>query len=624
MSAKLSKSDFKIASSCKKKLVYKKSGYPTTNDANEYMEMLAQGGYVIGKMATIYYPEGIEVSNGHEDALKETQNYLKRDEVTLFEPVFEYQQKIIRVDILQKLGKSLRLIEVKAKSIDTSLESPLKGLDDYIEDVAFQYMVLKEIYPDFKIEAYLFMPDKSRRTLIDGLAGWFSILDETTDVVDEDISQAESKPLFKKPKVIFKYEDHPNREIYIDQLKNNGIMSLFDITDSITSSVEKVKKRADSYINILNDGITDDDYKIDKKCKNCEFKLTEGNSGFDECWKNIPQADPHIFDLYYGGAIGHHTSGYYLDELIQQGRTSLYDINLERLKKGDGTFGTRAQRQLIQLENTQSNTEWFSPDFDDILSEFEYPLHFIDFETYTGAIPFHKGMRPYELIAFQWSCHTILEKGATPVHNEWIHTGDAFPDPEKFPNFEFAHSLMELIKDNGTPFMWATHENTVLRTILNQMEVYGVNDERLKKWLISMTKDEGREGRWVDMNQLTLENYFHPLMKGKTSIKKVLPAIWSSNIELHDVSHFKEYSPEAFEDGIIDPYDTLTRNLKFVEESEHDDVKGGTDAMRAYQRIRFDESISSKYKEELRKKLLSYCELDTMAMVIIAYHWGLK
>jgi hypothetical protein len=49
----LSKSDFQLASSCAKKLVYKKEKYQSTNDTNEYMEMMAQGWYLIGKMATL-------------------------------------------------------------------------------------------------------------------------------------------------------------------------------------------------------------------------------------------------------------------------------------------------------------------------------------------------------------------------------------------------------------------------------------------------------------------------------------------------------------------------------------------------------------------------------------------
>ncbi|MBK7344285.1 MAG: DUF2779 domain-containing protein [Saprospiraceae bacterium] len=219
--------------------------------------------------------------------------------------------------------------------------------------------------------------------------------------------------------------------------------------------------------------------------------------------------------------------------------------------------------QYIQIDNTHDNTEWISADLPDILEQLKYPLHFIDFETYTGAVPFHAGMCPFELIAFQWSCHTIHNKGEAPVHSEWIHTGEFFPDPDTFPNFEFARSLMRQIGDTGTPLMWASHENTVLKTILTQMPEFGFHDPELEDWLTRMTHAPGRTGRWVDMNKLTLQNYFHPYMKGRTSIKKVLPAIWSHFPYLHDVPHFKGYAPDKLIEGIIDPYDQLTTS-RFV------------------------------------------------------------
>ena len=50
----LSKSDFTLARSCAKKLVYKKANYPTTLEGNEFMEVLAEGGYLIGKYATLH------------------------------------------------------------------------------------------------------------------------------------------------------------------------------------------------------------------------------------------------------------------------------------------------------------------------------------------------------------------------------------------------------------------------------------------------------------------------------------------------------------------------------------------------------------------------------------------
>jgi hypothetical protein len=230
-------------------------------------------------------------------------------------------------------------------------------------------------------------------------------------------------------------------------------------------------------------------------------------------------------------------------------------------------------------------------------------------------------MRPYELIAFQWSCHTIESPGATPIHSQWIHTGDMFPVAEEFPNFEFARSLMKQIGTSGTPLMWATHENTVLRTILDQLDFYQISDEKLKNWLYNITSDDNRNGRLVDLNKITLEHYFHPFMKGKTSIKKVLPAIWNNNTYLQEVPHFKTYLPNDFISGIIDPYDTLKSGMS-EDEWGVKVVNEGTVAMRAYQRIRFDEDLTEK--DELRYQLLQYCKLDTMAMVIIGYHWGLR
>lgn len=621
----LSKSDFLLASSCPKKLVYKKAYYPTSNDTNEYMEMLAQGGYIVGKMATLLYPDGIEVEGNTQDCIAQTQTLLQQENVVLFEPAIVSGQKLVRVDILVKKGNSFHLIEVKAKSHNTDEKPDKAKLKKYIEDVAYQYSVLKDAYPDHKIKCSLLMPDKAKRTAIEDLAGWFSIKKQDKNNYNEiEELLAQQKPAFNKPEVIFKYETSPNKYEYITRLANEGILEYQDVTEAVEEMQNDINERASVFLRILNEGITNNDYHINKGCKACEFNTTNRTkNGYKECWGNMAYTDPNIFDLYYGGAIGHYTKGYYFDELIAEGRTNLFDVDPERLKNAKGELGSRGTRQLLQIENTRNNSEWISNELKSLVNNLKYPLHFIDFETYTGALPFHEGMRPYELIAFQWSCHTIQKPGATPIHSEWIHTGVMYPNPTEFPNFEFARSLMKQIGTIGTPLMWATHENTVLRTIMNQMETYGIQDEGLRNWLYDITSEGKKEGRLVDMNKLTQEHYFHPYMKGKTSIKKVLPAIWSHFPYLHQVEHFKDYVPDEFLEGILDPYDTLTSGLK---EGERDDevVSGGTAAMRAYHRIRFDDSLTDLQKDELRYQLLQYCKLDTMAMVIIAYHWGLK
>jgi hypothetical protein len=618
----LSKSDFQLASTCPKKLVYKKQGYPTTNDTNEYMEMLAKGGYVVGLMATLQYPDGVEITGNTKEAIEKTNEYLKQENCVLFEAAIQSGEKLIRVDILQKIGNKINLIEVKAKSHDTedSQYEQEKLLKKYIEDVAFQYLVMAEALPDFDINPYLFMPDKSKRTNIDGLIGWFTVLDSKNDG-DKEVEElpAQQRPKFKKPDVLFKYETDVNRSNYIEILKKDGLLQLRDVKERVLQIQDVIKNRANNFIRILNEGILDSDYTINKTCKACEFKCDGANkNGFKECWGNLADSDPHIFDLYYGGSVTNEDKQPYLDELISLSRTSLYDIVPERLKNKKGEIGVRAGRQIIQLKYTEENKEWISDELHSVLNEYQYPLHFIDFETYTGALPFHEGMRPYELIAFQWSCHTIPYKGATPIHSEWIETEG------KFPNFAFAESLMNQIGISGTPFMWATHENTVLRTILNQMEIFGYSNAALHDWLLGITSDKSvkREGRLVDMNDLTKKYYFHPFMKGRTSIKKVLPAIWNNNPKLHQVTFFKDYSAIDFEGGIIDPYDTLKPDTTQID--EEDAVAGGTEAMRAFQRIRFDDNLSLDQKKEIKRQLLEYCKLDTMAMVIIAHHWGLK
>lgn len=57
----LSKSDFKLADDCWSKLYYKKLGYPSQNAENDYLAFLAEGGYLIGAVAKLFYPDGIDV-----------------------------------------------------------------------------------------------------------------------------------------------------------------------------------------------------------------------------------------------------------------------------------------------------------------------------------------------------------------------------------------------------------------------------------------------------------------------------------------------------------------------------------------------------------------------------------
>jgi Domain of unknown function(DUF2779) len=189
-----------------------------------------------------------------------------------------------------------------------------------------------------------------------------------------------------------------------------------------------------------------------------------------------------------------------------------------------------------------------------------------------------------------------------------------------FPNFRFAESLMKQIGTTGTPLMWTPFENTILRNILEQMEVYEHTNDSLKNWLTNITTDskQGREGRFIDLKELTPKYYFYPDMKGKTSLKKTLLAIWNNNSYLHNIPWFKKYVSDSA--SSLNPYDTVAPVIGELEKEEV--VKDGTGAMRAYQDLMFGADAENKERREnLKQLLLQCCELDTMAMVIIWKYW---
>jgi hypothetical protein len=188
-----------------------------------------------------------------------------------------------------------------------------------------------------------------------------------------------------------------------------------------------------------------------------------------------------------------------------------------------------------------------------------------------------------------------------------------------FPNFEFARSLREQIGTIGTVLTWAHHESSVLRDIVEQAQKYRCDDTVLTSWIAGLV--DGQNSRIVDLNKVTLEHYFHPAMGGKTSLKAVLPAIWNNHTELHDIEWLKKYvSYESDGRRVLDPYKTLGKiEIAGIAET----VQEGTGAMRAYQHMMYGtgRSVSEDVKEGWKKLLLQYCELDTIAMLVVWTYW---
>lgn len=586
----ISKTDYKIARSCPTKLYYRMNKYPSAKDGDEYIQLLAEGGYMIGAIATLLFDDAVLVDEpDHDQAVTLTKEYFKQENIILLESAFESNGKFARPDILIKQGNALTLIEVKAKSFDSSEENSFHGArggmksgwKPYLEDITFQALILRELFPHAPLTCELMMPDKTKTTSIDNLHSLFAL-----NQISEDDSGY--------PRARFTFTGD------VQELRRSHFLARVNVDREVEDLVPEVSAAADAFIKSLNP-LTKLPVQISFACKDCEYRIdkNELKNGFRECWGNLADPEPHLLDLYFGGTVKE------VQALIEAGKTSLFDLPESALGKKDGSLGPRAQRQVVQMRNSKSQTEWIDPALGEIISSHAYPLHFIDFETSGLAVPYHAGMRPFENVAFQWSCHTIKAPGVEPMHAEWINLEDAFP------NFAFAESLMNHLGGNGTVFMWATHESTILKQIHAQMEGRYENAQ-LADWLDWIT-----DGHLVDMNDLTLKYYFHPIMKGRTSIKNVLDAVWQANTDLR--KRYPEYVKE--EDGkLLSPH----KSLPPLEINGQDAfVNEGTGAITAYQSMLYGSHKSdASMRENWKRLLLQYCKLDTLAMVMIYWHWA--
>src|SRR5205823_9266163 len=103
----LSKTDFKVARTCAAKLYYKKLNYPSMLQDDEYLQFLADGGYMVETIAKLCEPDGIEIGfeDGPERSAEKTASALNSNvRVVLFEATLISTGRIARVDILKKNG----------------------------------------------------------------------------------------------------------------------------------------------------------------------------------------------------------------------------------------------------------------------------------------------------------------------------------------------------------------------------------------------------------------------------------------------------------------------------------------------------------------------------------------
>lgn len=650
----LTKSKFKIGHECANKLYFMQdSTFASNKDENSFLSALADGGFQVGELAKLSYPDGQKVDNSDPaEALKITADLLKLESVTIFEGAFSFGPLLIQADIIKKTGNTIHLMEVKSKTFNSDRvkecgfftkkrERIESKWEPYLIDVAYQAYVISKAYPELTVTSSLVLIDKQQRATVDGLNQRFVIFGERTNrtkvrVNPDTTVETLGAALLRTISVDAEVHHLWNQRYEPDLSFSAYVTSLAEIYDTSNFPMAPITRH----------------------CKDCEYRITGEKkaagkaSGFDHCFKiHHKLNDEELSELF----IFDVRNNWRIADALMPGTLLARDLTADDLnvKPRTGESGwSESERKLIQVDFSKDRNKTLVSRNDELRTEIDswkFPYHFIDFETMTTALPFYKGYRPYEQIAFQFSHHTVTENGLISHASQFLNF-----EKGVFPNFEFLRALKNALdKDNGTIFRYHNHENTVLNDIRRQildLEQRPDDADDLLAFIDSITvrktdrkiEHQGRRAM-VDLCQVVDRYYFHRDMGGRTSIKKVLPAI------LRDSSYLQErYSNSLKELGIsslargnfvliekdangnvLDPYKALPpvfNDLEIAIDPNEDGImidgelsEGGA-AMMAYARMQFSE-ISEQQRKLTADALLRYCELDTFAMVLIWEYW---
>lgn len=192
------------------------------------------------------------------------------------------------------------------------------------------------------------------------------------------------------------------------------------------------------------------------------------------------------------------------------------------------------------------------------LSEIEWPVYHLDFETINPALPLWPGTRPYQVVPFQYSVHVHHEDG-TVEHREYLHAGT--DDPRR----PLATQMLADLGESGSVAHYTPYERTQIDNLAAALPDLAPGLEAVR-------------ARLFDLEPVIRANTRHPDSAGRSSIKHVLSA----------------WCPELSYAG-LNIGDGQTASVRYLRVA-----RGAADDAEA---------------EAILADLLVYCGLDTYAMV---------
>jgi hypothetical protein len=230
-----------------------------------------------------------------------------------------------------------------------------------------------------------------------------------------------------------------------------------------------------------------------------------------------------------------------LPEAVPELLTRLRDEDIEDISQIPTGFAGLSALQIRARDCVLSGGLYLDAGAADSLAGLQRPLHFLDFESFSPAVPLFPDTRPYEQLAFQFSDH-VLEADGTVRHQEYLHP------PGGDPREAVATALLDALADRGSVLVYSSSERTTVTRLAAHLP-------RLRAPLQALPP------RMVDLLPLVRKNMYHADLRGSFSIKGVSRAVTPS-LDYGDLDIAEgtaaSFSYENLAQGLVGPSEAET------------------------------------------------------------------
>jgi hypothetical protein len=580
------------------------------------------------------------------------------------------------IDLIEVKSKSATDKDVAARFKNSRGKFDSSWLP-YLYDVTFQAEVARLSFPGYTIRPKLLLLDASQTCDKDGLHQLFQIIEKIDPATERPMVKIQTPSNLSLDDIgLLQFL----REVDVSDIVDELRMSPIDNEAHIPEPFRKNLSTFMDWAGQLQMSGELAFHGVSKACRTCQYRAPVGEpslSGVHNCWHLArsqglingsddltDRRTPLSIDLWGGGA----GSKSFAETVLRNGRAFLSDIqkeDIEPQKPYDGSGLSPLERRMAQINAASGNGPSVVIDSARLIEmdDWVWPLHMIDFETSAPALPFFKAMHPYQTLAFQFSHHIMErdEEGVVRIRhaNQWIAT-----QPNYFPSIDFVRQLRKALMPTGellgTVFRYHNHENSVLRSLRETIKNSNASDlpdaADLIEFIELITKATGDEEKrgikhagtkaMVDLHALVKEGYHSQKAGGSISLKAILPSIlydapviadkyrrtgvYGAGLAIESLNFAGPHGHVWIQEGKgNDPYKTLpgifgpehaqlnTMLMRLAGDGDDEGVinQGGL-AMTAYNFTQFN-NIHDAERNSIAQALLRYCELDTLAMVML-------